>query len=407
MENQPKPALRKPSNPLDPTAQRPVDQVSPDVAASAPIRCEQSGSDTAERDDIQQRLAQQAARIADLSAILEQQRAEFQHSEIALVTRIADVDDDRRLTASRLQRTWQSQRDDMLHSLQRRGAWWSGILLLYGISLAIAAVFFYAQLDRTRRLLAADVDGLRQKIERIQSADTLVQRQLTQEKLAQLSAAVRAISDSLNAAPTLAVTASPVSEPAGEPTAEPASAQSASIAESSRLPSRDTPAALPTGERETSPALPELPPASNFIAPFSPSDAMLPIPDPAPVADRIAEIEPEPRIPDTETTALPARTDPERLAVGETPFTLQLMGFPSLDALQKFASRFQLPAEVYYLEESYRGRPWFVLIHSLYASRESANTAIAKLPSELAKLDIWVRKLDSSVTLTRLNASAH
>jgi DamX protein len=64
-----------------------------------------------------------------------------------------------------------------------------------------------------------------------------------------------------------------------------------------------------------------------------------------------------------------------------------------------FARREPLPSEVYYREESYQGRPWFVLIHSLHARRDDAVAAISKLPSELATLDLWIRDLPPETEL--------
>ncbi|WP_295399570.1 hypothetical protein, partial [uncultured Thiocystis sp.] len=92
----------------------------------------------AEGDSILARLARQAARIDTLSANLEQHRNEFRDAEVALVTRIADVDDDRRLTATRLQRSWQSYRDEVEDGFKRRRSMLVGILLLFGILVSIS-----------------------------------------------------------------------------------------------------------------------------------------------------------------------------------------------------------------------------------------------------------------------------
>ena len=79
------------------------------------------------------------------------------------------------------------------------------------------------------------------------------------------------------------------------------------------------------------------------------------------------------------------------MTVGNTPFALQLIGFYSLDELLDFARSEELPPRVYFREESYQGRPWFVLIHSLYPQYSEASAAIDGLPTQLAILDTWIR----------------
>jgi DamX protein len=103
---------------------------------------------------------------------------------------------------------------------------------------------------------------------------------------------------------------------------------------------------------------------------------------------------------DPETTqSVSVRIDDEPLVVGDRPFALQLIGFFSLDELLDFASRKELPARVYFREESYQGRPWFVLIHSLYAGYSEASAAIDTLPTQLAMLDTWIRNLPPETRL--------
>jgi DamX protein len=80
--------------------------------------------------------------------------------------------------------------------------------------------------------------------------------------------------------------------------------------------------------------------------------------------------------------------------VGQRPFALQLIGFFRFEELQRFAERDDLPAEVYYRQETLRGRPWYVLIHSLHEGSSAAAEERARLSPDLAALDIWIRPLE-------------
>jgi DamX protein len=87
------------------------------------------------------------------------------------------------------------------------------------------------------------------------------------------------------------------------------------------------------------------------------------------------------------------------LVVGDRPFALQLIGFYSIDTMLDFARREELPSRVYFREESYQGRQWFVLIHSLHPKKSDASTAMAGLPRELAMLDLWIRNFSPETRL--------
>jgi DamX protein len=78
---------------------------------------------------------------------------------------------------------------------------------------------------------------------------------------------------------------------------------------------------------------------------------------------------------------------------------LQMIGFFNRGLLDAFIERSPLPAQVYVREETFRGRPWFVLIHSLHADRATARAAVEELPPELAKLDLWIRELPGETVL--------
>ncbi|MBK5966309.1 hypothetical protein CCR95_20020 [Thiocystis minor] len=383
------------------------ESLSPEFDEPPGERVSQAVTD-AESGNILARLVQQAAQIDTLSANLEQQRVAFQEAELALVTRIADVDDDRRLTATRLQRSWQSYRDEMEDGFKRRSSMLVGILLLFGILVAISLVYFYVAFDQTRKTVADEAAELRHAIRQLQSQipDRVTQNQLTQEKLSQLSVAMKSISmslENLNKTPAVPVTTHD-SEPVST-----ASSQTVAQAESTGDVMRDAQPRLQENQAVVAitdsedPLSTESPPMLELPTFDAPSTTM-----PEPISDETTP--PEPRVPaaDNGTSGeQEAFAAPARINIDEAPYTLQLIGFFSLEDLKNYVRRYPALSPVYYQEETYQGRPWFVLIHSLHASRESANSAIAKLPPEFAKLDLWVRKLDSDSTVIPLNAAPH
>jgi DamX protein len=99
------------------------------------------------------------------------------------------------------------------------------------------------------------------------------------------------------------------------------------------------------------------------------------------------------------TGAVGQAGEPPRTEVGGRPFVLQMIGFFNRGLLDAFIERSPLPAQVYVREETFRGRPWFVLIHSLHADRATARAAVEELPPELAKLDLWIRELPGETVL--------
>jgi DamX protein len=120
---------------------------------------------------------------------------EFQEAETSLVARIADVDDDRRLTTNRLQRAWQTQREEIETRLGRQASMFAGGLLLLAILLGVALVFTYGQLDAGRRALLEDVAQLR--TDHHQLASSAIQGTDLQDELSSLRASVSAISKRL------------------------------------------------------------------------------------------------------------------------------------------------------------------------------------------------------------------
>jgi len=115
----------------------------------------------------------------------------------------------------------------------------------------------------------------------------------------------------------------------------------------------------------------------------SPAVRQLPPPQSGP--DRQAPVQPE--------AGQSTGTVSSQMSVGDRRYALQLIGFYSRDELDAFVADSPLPDQVYAREETFRGQPWFVLIHSLHPDLAAANAAQRALPPALAGLDIWIRDL--------------
>jgi DamX protein len=404
-----------------------------------------------------------AAQIDTLSDALARQRLEFQEAETSLVARIADVDDDRRLTTNRLQRAWQTQREEIETRLGRQASMFAGGLLLLAILLGVALVFTYGQLDAGRRALLEDVAQLR--TDHHQLASSAIQGTDLQDELSSLRASVSAISKRLEHAeeqPPATLDAVLQAELSGlrasiaavsarlERAEEQTNAQASAPpgAENAALPRElepesdslstnilPDPATADPAQRVERPDIepepaPPADPAPDVVpesipewspqidddapGPTQPEAAPPPVPDQpteelrsayAAEADLAAaepDIEPVHEVRDEEKLgAIEARVQvsDEVLVAGDQPYALQLIGFYTLDDMLDFARREELPHRVYFREESFQGRPWFVLIHSLHTDYVGASSANARLPSSLAMPDTWIRSLSPETRL--------
>ena len=104
----------------------------------------------------------------------------------------------------------------------------------------------------------------------------------------------------------------------------------------------------------------------------------------------------------TQDTAANAR---ETITVGERRYAVQLIGFYSRGELNAFIAANPLPPQVYTREETFRGQPWFVLIHSLHQDLAGATETQRELPPALAGLDIWIRNLPADTRLEVIDTS--
>jgi DamX protein len=451
-----------------------------------------------------------ADQITSLSEAVAQQKLEFREAETALVSRIADVDDDRRTTTNRLQRAWQTHRDEIDAKLKHQAKVFAGGLVLLALLLGLALLFAYSQLNVAKRTLLEETAQLRVDYQRLTALST--QDASIQDSLNNLRDALAAVSASLDRNEQEASPRTPTEEPsatdpgpaevaatsdaeseqppeaAPEPTVDDASGQDAeqapepapeqaptqapppieepasmapdeaaapmsetqappeaapesmlvtpavALPESSvqDLPSEPTPGSTPDSPpeetRETQEARDTTPTSDQEAAPpplvteTEPTpldaDASAPEsesesesePEPEPKSEQEPEPEPESVRIDTDGLELDSAVAETRtkaqveiadqpLVVADQPFALQLIGFYSLDTMLDFARREELPSPVYFREESFQGRPWFVLIHSLYTRRSDALEAMEQLPDDLAILDIWIRNLPPETQL--------
>ncbi len=396
---------------------RALDRDPPDPASPGFVPLQPAEPETAPRPRRPDRpRTDDSVQHSTLSAGLSAFRDQLRDAERDLVDRIADVDDDRRRSVAQFQRALQTQRDEIDQGLRRQGRLTLLGLLLLAVLTGAVLYFLYRHLETGQLALAGQMTSLRQDMSRpagVGGQDDAVQR-----KLAELAGTVEQISASLGQ--LTQERDRPAAVPAPEPA--PLDSEVERLREQQRLLSseltslREALEAAETADIQTEEpgSDPEANPSVN-LSPTGTTGQATPEPPPAPSAQ--PEIQ-EPAAADkppvdpedasvTSPTVSPATAPTtsgtgQRLVVGDRPVALQLIGFFSLAELEQFAARADLPPEIYYREESYRGRPWFVLIHSLYDSSASAEAAVAKLPAGLARLDTWIRTLDAGSELTPL-----
>lgn len=89
----------------------------------------------------------------------------------------------------------------------------------------------------------------------------------------------------------------------------------------------------------------------------------------------------------------------ELLVASEGDYALQLIGFSSRKSVNAFVGRGRLPNRVYYIRQTYRGRPWYALVHSLHKDKAAATEALSRLPADQIALDPWIRPLAAGTEL--------
>jgi DamX protein len=76
-------------------------------------------------------------------------------------------------------------------------------------------------------------------------------------------------------------------------------------------------------------------------------------------------------------------------------WTLQLLGARDPKTLLKFARRYKLSANTAWYKTWLTSRPYYVLVHGSYTSRDAARNSIASLPPQIRSLKPWVKSMKS------------
>ncbi len=366
------------------------DPFAPDLPREQRLRALESVDAEAESDQAY------VTRLQALAAEFAAHRVLMRDQEKALVERIADVDDDRRLAIIQLQRAWQTQRDELADRLRRPG-WVAAAALMLALALGGGLIALYADLRASQATLGATIERLTAEQQRL-AAELAAHGQAVHslpiatrtgleptgtEPVTNIGMAVPTRPErSIGEAPT------PTPTPDAPPPADPVTglmvgAQSDDAAATGTA--ADPGEALAT----TSDIPPPVGPAPAAMVNAPSDDAAPPEANPTPV-----------------TVAAPTSAqDPEpeqTVRVTDRPFALQLIGSHQREKLLELAANQVLPPYVYLHQETRRGRPWFVLIHSLYSNIEDAREALARLPPQLRKPLPWVRALPPDTILDRI-----
>ena len=333
--------------------------------------------------------------LEDKVGTLERQLAEQQNQlrdyEKSLVERIADVDDDRRMTASKLQRAWQSQIEEINDRLRRQMVIVSGALILFLAVVGVVLFYAYDQATNDRQLLADELVELKQELARTSSKP--VAEDSLQAELARLSAMVKAITTSRGIQDEKqADSLYTILEDERIAREEADAVNDAEVrrleAELERL-TRKLETLAETRENEET---------TKAESPQEPSEAMPAAAAEQPLDGDAGKAATDVR-PDTET--------PQTLIAANSIFALQLIGFYDLDSLLRFAGkRKDLPARLYYRKETVQGRLWYSLIHSLHEDYASAEAQLRNLSPELVAMDPWLRPIRVGVELTVLDTGS-
>jgi len=372
----------------------------------------------------------------ELSAELERHRDQLRDYEKALVERIADVDDDRRATASKLQRAWQTQREEIDERLRRFAGIILGMLALFAVLVAIALFLIYRQAPTGQSNVAGQVAEIRQELTQL-SGKGAVGTQV-REKLERLTGQVGAIASSverLNQRPELDASQPIAAERAAREKSEADLGKEIRRLDAEQKRFAQEVASLRSVADGVKTDLSQRPPVEDAATekndeavgtddstPVMDSEDVAPAggtaPEPSASLNGAAEDQgreersaavPEHVVKGDEAGARPGEegsdsgaTDSERtLVAGGDIYALQLIGYFSEKSVDEFVARKGLPTQVYVDQQTYQGRPWYVVIHSLHDDYAAAEEALAELPANLSKLRPMIRPL-SDVTALKI-----
>jgi len=440
----PQPQAEQPAGESESSAQQPTDGSPPDVEADRPSDSAPSleqlvlvlrdqltdlrfkidafpqgagtGPGAPQVAAIRGELSAHGDQLAQLAAGLAEQQEDLARREEALVGRIADLDDDRRASANMLQRGWQTYREEIDASVRRgsrrtmQGLFVLALLLLGGLFLV------YRQVGLDRAPLAKEVSEMKLSLghgPQVSNLDSLMEG-----KLKQLAATVREISDSLKTSPQQQpdLMTALAKERADRSKAEArlADALRSLEAQQRALATRIASAATVTAaEGKTGQTAKSPQAATQSRGGGSKSTARSPQPAVEPSSASAAAGPESPAKPlasktGTEAAAGHPPVDHQAkhtgavegpLVLSDPMYALQLIGFQRFDDVEHFASRPGMPKTVYYLQKTSKGRPLYLVMHSLHKDQAGAREAAAALPADLAQLRPFVRPLPAGTKL--------
>lgn len=364
-------------------------------------------------------------RLSALNSALEAQANKLRDIEVALIGRIADVDDDRRRTATEVRRALDAQRDDIEEEIRRRGLVTTTFVLFAFLVSVGAATLGLFQINTGGAEIGAQVRGIQEAVARLSTIDTAP----LDERLGELDQAVTRLSGDLETkvgerqtgVTDLAnrlkgleetIASQPEQLPAKpdamkKETEERQAADADLIARIEEIQKaqerlgkdmlllRDSlantlaSANLPLEQKSWTPEETRTQAGGAVVAAAPPAATSAPAPLPTPVSA-------------LESRAAPALVEGV-ITVGDHPQALQLISFKNLEDVRRFANRPDMPGRVYYREESQRGKPWYALIYNLYKDQAAAAEAKAALPAELTALKPIIRQLDAGAQLQVLD----
>lgn len=88
-------------------------------------------------------------------------------------------------------------------------------------------------------------------------------------------------------------------------------------------------------------------------------------------------------------------SDDEILNTQSNYYTIQLIGSSNMNELKKFVETHQLQKDTKYHKIKRNGKDWFVVLYGKYPTREEAQRALNKMPSDVRKLKPWLRTYGS------------
>jgi DamX protein len=284
-----------------------------------------------------------------------------------MVERIADVDDDRRLTSHQLQRGWQAQRDGFATQVHRHGR-----LMMALVATALIGFGLFSYFTRSRPAAPAT----------LVDAVTDLQQELTtvKQEQAQLQERITTPSTRIEStAQTPGVSGSPTPDQTQGADAKVLAKQLERLTVELQRQGNELDALRYTLHKT------DKGPQTGALTADAPRQAALGTDNNPPRTTASESTQSQPR---KHTTK-----------ISDRPFALQLVGDSNRDRLLEYASRSGLPETVYVYQGTRRGQPWFVLVHSLHPTSSEARTALAQIPAKQRVRTPWIRSLPKGTEL--------